>query len=519
MTIKEMRLLLQGFPDRIFQTVSHSSPDSGGLGKRKKESAKLRSGTVGTCCKGRRRKELDMAWYEGTFACGHEGRVNIIGPQKDRGYKKERAFSRLCPDCWQKERDEKIKKIKRRIRGIIQKEYGFPDLTGEKNRPPGQTRSGWNCIRRSMIDLIVSGNPKRRNSVFQRPDTWDTVYVLPDELPDMVDTGIQEHTEAKFWIEHRSLKEILTVFYDEMMERKKEESIPEEVKKELAQEVESLTVRPEGGTKPGVVEIKYTENYIKLYYPKDDDFRKIVKDHRYSWDGIWKERLMNSPRNFPDRAGEIGKALLTGGFTVRFPDMAAKEKALTTYIPECDRWIKRFEDRLAIWWTPYNEKIYKAARSLPGASWGTINRRWSSPRNSTRRSGICRKMGIPFYQKGRRNYKKKYKEQEAGYETVSVPVTNKWLLLAALNKENEYDKLRSRKTLRCRHRRRLPSSISIDDGAFLAVYFSRPEEKRRSHSLEQRTLLSFVLSPCKGHHDVCIPYWITELDGCPIPHI
>lgn len=30
-----------------------------------------------------------MAWYEGTYACGHEGRVNIIGPQKDRGYKKK----------------------------------------------------------------------------------------------------------------------------------------------------------------------------------------------------------------------------------------------------------------------------------------------------------------------------------------------------------------------------------------------------------------------------------------------
>ena len=27
-----------------------------------------------------------MAWYEGTYACGHEGRVNIIGPQKDRGF-------------------------------------------------------------------------------------------------------------------------------------------------------------------------------------------------------------------------------------------------------------------------------------------------------------------------------------------------------------------------------------------------------------------------------------------------
>ena len=56
-----------------------------------------------------------MAWYEGTFACGHDGRVNIIGPQKDRGYKKERAFSRLCPDCWQKERDEKIKSEESKI--------------------------------------------------------------------------------------------------------------------------------------------------------------------------------------------------------------------------------------------------------------------------------------------------------------------------------------------------------------------------------------------------------------------
>lgn len=36
-----------------------------------------------------------------------------------------------------------------------------------------------------------------------------------------------------------------------------------------------------------------------------------------------------------------------------------------------------------------------------------------------------------------------------------------------------------------------------DDGAFLAVYF--PDlMKRRLHSLEQRTLLNFVLSPCRA---------------------
>ena len=247
--------------------------------------------------------------------------------------------------------------------------------------------------------------------------------MLPDELPDMVDTGIQEHTEAKFWIEHRSLKEILTVFYDDMMERKKEESIPEEVRKELAQEVESLTVRPEGSTKPGVVEIKYTENYIKLYYPKDDDFRKIVKDHRYSWDGVWKRKINELTGDFPDRAGEIGKALLTGGFTVRFPDMAAKEKALTTYIPECDRWIKRFEDRLAIWWTPYNEKIYKAARSLPGASWEYNKQEMVVSAEFYKEiQAFAEKWEFRFTKKAEEIIEK-YKEQEAGYETVSVPAT------------------------------------------------------------------------------------------------
>lgn len=45
-----------------------------------------------------------MAWYYGTFACGHEGRVNIIGPHKDREWKKERAFSNYCYECRQKER-------------------------------------------------------------------------------------------------------------------------------------------------------------------------------------------------------------------------------------------------------------------------------------------------------------------------------------------------------------------------------------------------------------------------------
>ena len=40
--------------------------------------------------------------YSGTFSCGHEGKVNIIGKAKDREWKIERAFSNMCPDCYKK---------------------------------------------------------------------------------------------------------------------------------------------------------------------------------------------------------------------------------------------------------------------------------------------------------------------------------------------------------------------------------------------------------------------------------
>ena len=88
MTIKEMRLLLQ-VSRTEFSRQYHIPLRTWRTGKVEKESAKLRSGTVGTRCKGRRRKELDMAWYEGTYACGHEGRVNIIGRKRTGDIKKK----------------------------------------------------------------------------------------------------------------------------------------------------------------------------------------------------------------------------------------------------------------------------------------------------------------------------------------------------------------------------------------------------------------------------------------------
>ena len=51
-----------------------------------------------------------MAWYYGTYSCGHEGRTNIIGPTKNRQYIADRRFSGLCPECYEKEINEERKR-------------------------------------------------------------------------------------------------------------------------------------------------------------------------------------------------------------------------------------------------------------------------------------------------------------------------------------------------------------------------------------------------------------------------
>lgn len=68
-----------------------------------------------------------MAWYYGTYSCGHEGRVNIIGPTKDRQWKADRHFEHMCPECYEKwqeeERDRKSREATEKS-----KEMELPEL-------------------------------------------------------------------------------------------------------------------------------------------------------------------------------------------------------------------------------------------------------------------------------------------------------------------------------------------------------------------------------------------------------
>lgn len=41
-----------------------------------------------------------MSKYGITYACGHDGRIDIAGPYKNREYLAERESRKLCPECY-----------------------------------------------------------------------------------------------------------------------------------------------------------------------------------------------------------------------------------------------------------------------------------------------------------------------------------------------------------------------------------------------------------------------------------
>ena len=89
-----------------------------------------------------------MAWYYGTFSCGHEGRVNVIGPSKDRQWKVDRRFSGVCEDCYNKqleaEREQKNREAEEKA-----KEMELPILEGTEKQ------IAWaNTLRQKFIDKI-----------------------------------------------------------------------------------------------------------------------------------------------------------------------------------------------------------------------------------------------------------------------------------------------------------------------------------------------------------------------------
>jgi len=274
-----------------------------------------------------------MAGYKGTHSCGHEGKVNLIGPAKQRQWKIDRHFENVCTDCFLKQKSEENQKAMEES-----KKMELPELTGSEKQV------AWaNSIRLSMAAKIDS--------------------------PKILDYLLKNETKASWWIENRN-----SINLERVTEKMESEELKEEEDLILSEDKSNHTIQPENKITSAVVEIEINDNTIKARFEKNEKFINIVKALDYEWVGVWQRVITNTNGSVEDRVAELGNKLLNAGFPIRIMNKEILQNAVEgKYEQECKRWVYlrtkgEYEGRFAIQWTDgMNDKLYKCARSLPGS--------------------------------------------------------------------------------------------------------------------------------------------------------
>ena len=304
-----------------------------------------------------------MAKYQGTYKCGQEGVVNVGGPGKDREWKKELHFSRLCPECYAKKLAEDREK-ENKAAAEASKKMELPELSGSPKQVAwaNTLRLSWIKEHESLIGRVHESIEKGQKVVIKdyEPEITEEKLIKAMELLK------RKKTEARFWIESRNN---YTAFF---MNEADKLDIPEDVQEEINMEEARLTVQPDSPSKEGIVKIFASEKNISTIYVKDEDFMKIVKELNYKWNGAWERNLSELTGTAENRAAELGNKLLSSGFTVQFPSEASKNMAiLGDFEPECYRWVQYSKDlsKLFVKWWEKNDSLYYSSKKLPGAKW------------------------------------------------------------------------------------------------------------------------------------------------------
>lgn len=313
-----------------------------------------------------------MSWYYGVFSCGCSGRVNIIGAQRDREWKKERAFNDICPECWEecfeKERERANQEALQKA-----KELELPSLEGSEKQITWAT-----TLRQELLDKLdkLIDECKADDSKWE---SWQCINGLKgvelEQLKEIKNYIAEKKTSSRYYIDSRNgslAHTIASVKRDAL--KSYEEQLKDEYEKKLEIEIKlENTVYPIERITDAIADIKIEDRLISVKFEKNEKFRDLVKQlgFRFNWPNKAWERKLEKTNGAPlDRAAELGNKLLDAGFPI-CADLNIRERALAgDFSKEQKLWIfKRTSESLVIKWSGRDDLLYKRARSLPGSKW------------------------------------------------------------------------------------------------------------------------------------------------------
>lgn len=310
-----------------------------------------------------------MAKYDGTFACGHKGIVEVFGPVKDREWKINYAFSKPCDECREK---QLLEKREREALEAMEraKEMELPELQGTEKQVSWAVR-----IRDELIERF---NKIEQFDMEEWHKYGDFEDFTSDDVKRIKYYILKTKTKASFYINNRhliqrgSMESILYAYKDEAL--KSDEEIQQDLmEKQLMEELKhEATVFPENKVTNAVVEIVVKDDVVEVIFEKNEDFRKLVRSLGYTWDGKWIKKIKETTGSAEERAAELGNKLLNAGFPICILDEDVRHNAIHgVFEPEHKRWIYRRVDidKFAISWNRREEDLFHLVKTLPGARW------------------------------------------------------------------------------------------------------------------------------------------------------
>lgn len=314
-----------------------------------------------------------MAKYDIKFSCGHTETRDLIGKVKDRERKIEYFEEHgLCSECWEAEKKREFERQNQKAAEEA-REYGLPELTGSEKQVAWAT-----TLRQQFIAdterFIGTREEKLASGLFAADLTGQAqLETILRGMRVAVEERLLTETSARYWIDSRGIDN------NEWLRAMGEKALtaPPAVPKEVEQAaIEEMTVRPTDTITNLVTEIRIDETQVTAKYPeKDDNFRKIVKDLRFTWDeGKWTRQTGTKTGSPLDRATELGVKLLAAGFPVRvYTDELQQRIIRAEYEPESRRWITANVEKgvFLVTWDRNEGDFYNEAKKLPGGKWAS----------------------------------------------------------------------------------------------------------------------------------------------------
>ncbi len=287
--------------------------------------------------------------YDVTYSCGHVGRIDLIGKQKDRDWKLKYTQEQPCSECRAKKLLEQGKEAQR----VNVEEEGMRPLTGSEKQVnwAEQIRRDF-CI---MADTAFHevADPEIKNLIL------------------LTKSQFMEHGNASYWIDERDmLKSHFCSALDKNYEKRNELAVAEVV---AAERAEIETFRPTGNAvSESVVTLTNVDGIVKIKSGhKIEELRLVMRARNFSFKTeCWQKRISVTDGNADNYIAFIANELLAVGLVIRIEcDSAAELLKAKLFSTPPTKMVVRQESQFGFWFDRDAGDYYHAIRNLPNAKW------------------------------------------------------------------------------------------------------------------------------------------------------